>query len=213
MAVGFPLGVFGGILEGMQKFYINNWVQIGFSGVLRAVLIVLYLNRGYGLLTVALITVGLPIFASMVRAVVALRALPVKFRWKYVDRNSFRHMANYSGLTFMIIVASRLRFKTDAVVIGTFLSSAAITYFYAGSRLVDYAGELVSSLAQIFVPMSSQSDAAGNIDRLRKIFVVGNRACAFTIFPITTLFVIMGKSIIEVWLGEAIRRTSPPRFC
>jgi len=202
VAVGFPLGVFGGMLEGMQKFYVNNWVQIGFSGVLRAVLIVFYLNRGYGLLTVALITVGLPVLASIVRAVVALRALPIKFRWKYVSRNSFRHMANYSGVTFMIIIAARLRFKTDAVVIGTFLSSAAITYFYAGSRLVDYAGELVSSLAQIFVPMSSQSDAAGNINRLRKIFVVGNRACAFTIFPITTLFVILGKSIIEVWLGK-----------
>ena len=202
VAVGFPLGVFGGMLEGMQKFYVNNWVQIGFSGVLRAVLIVFYLNRGYGLLTVALITVGLPVLASIVRAVVALRALPIKFRWKYVSRNSFRHMANYSGVTFMIIIAARLRFKTDAVVIGTFLSSAAITYFYAGSRLVDYAGELVSSLAQIFVPMSSQSDAAGNINRLRKIFIVGNRACAFTIFPITTLFVVLGKSIIEVWLGK-----------
>lgn len=202
VALGFPLGVFGGMLEGLQKFYVNNWVNIGFSGIARTILIVIFLNRGYGLLTVALITVGLPVIASVVRGIVALAALPVKFRWKYVDRNSFRHMANYSGITFMIIIAGRLRFKTDAVVIGTFLSSAAITYFYAGSRLVDYAGELVSSLAQIFVPMSSQSDAAGNISRLRKIFVVGNRACAFTIFPITTFFIILGKSIIEVWLGK-----------
>jgi O-antigen/teichoic acid export membrane protein len=87
-------------------------------------------------------------------------------------------------------------------VIGKFLGAAAITYFYAGSRLVDYAGEVVSSLAQIFVPMSSQSDAAGNIDRLRKIFVAGNRACAFTTLPITATFVILGKSIIEVWVGK-----------
>jgi len=202
VAIGFPMGVFGGMLEGLQKFYINNWVNIGFTGILRTILIVVYLNRGYGLLTVALITVGLPIVSAVVRAVVALHTLPIKFRWKYIDRNSFRHMANYSGITFMIIIAGRLRFKTDAVVIGTLLSSAAITYFYAGSRLVDYAGELVSSLAQIFVPMSSQSDAAGNINRLRKIFVVGNRACAFTILPITTFFIILGKSIIEVWLGK-----------
>src|ERR1043166_1625983 len=201
-SLGFSLGVFGGMLEGLQKFYIINWTNIVFSGVIRAVLIVLYLRRGYGLLTVALITVGLPVISSIVRAVIALRSLPIKFRWKYVDRNSFRHMANYSGVTFMIIVAARLRLKTDAVVIGTFLSSAAITYFYAGSRLCDYAGELVSCLAQIFVPMSSQSDAAGNMDRLRKIFIVGNRACAFTIFPITVFFVILGKSIIGVWLGQ-----------
>lgn len=201
VALGFPLGVFGGMLEGLQKFYILNWTAI-VSSLFRVVLIVFYLNRGAGLLTVALITVGMPFLASLVRAAVALASLPVKFSWKYVDRTSFRHMANYSGVTFMIIVASRLRFKTDALVIGTFLSSSAITFFYAGSRLVDYAGEVVSSLAQIFVPMSSQSDAARNMYRLRKIFIAGNRACAFTALPITAVFIIMGKSIIEVWLGK-----------
>ena len=201
VALGFPLGMFGGMLEGLQKFYILNSTNI-VSSLLRVLLIVFYLHRGYGLLTVALITVGLPLLASFVRAGVALHSLPISFSWKYVDRNAFRHMANYSGVTFMIIVAGQLRFKTDAVVIGTFLSSAAITYFYAGSRLVDYAGEVVSSLAQIFVPMSSQSDAAGNMDRLRKIFVAGNRACAFTALPITAVFIILGKSIIEVWVGK-----------
>lgn len=201
VALGFPLGVFGGMLEGLQKFYILNWTNI-VSSLLRVVLIVFYLNRGGGLLTVALITVGLPLLASFVRSAVALHSLPITFAWKYVGRSSFRHMANYSGITFMIIVASRLRFKTDALVIGKFLGAAAITYFYAGSRLVDYAGEVLSSLAQIFVPMSSQSDAAGNMDRLRKIFVAGNRACAFTTLPMTAAFIILGRSIIEVWVGK-----------
>jgi O-antigen/teichoic acid export membrane protein len=202
VALGFPMGVFGGMLEGLQKFYVLNWTNIVFSGLLRVILIVFYLNRGYGLLAVAVITVGLPFAGSIVRAVVALRALPVRFSRRYINRDAFRRMANYSGVTFMIVIAWRLRFKTDAVVIGTFLSSAAITYFYAGSRLVDYAGEVVSSLAQIFVPMSSQSDAAGNADRLRKIFIAGNRACAFVIFPITAIFIILGKSIIEAWVGK-----------
>jgi O-antigen/teichoic acid export membrane protein len=202
VALGFPLGVFGGMLEGLQKFYVLNWTNIIFSSLLRVVLIVFYLNRGYGLLAVALITVGLPVAGSIVRAVIALRALPVKFSRRYITRDAFRHMANYSAATFMILIAWRLRFKTDALVIGTFLSSAAITYFYAGSRLVDYAGEVVASLAQIFVPMSSQSDAAGDVGRLQKIFVAGNRACAFVIFPITAAFVILGKSIIQVWVGK-----------
>ncbi|MGD0568940.1 MAG: polysaccharide biosynthesis C-terminal domain-containing protein [Candidatus Sulfotelmatobacter sp.] len=201
VALGFPLGVFGGMLEGLQKFYILNWTSV-VSSLLRVVLIVFYLNRGAGLLTVAVITVSLPLLASFVRAALALRFLPVTFSWKYVERNSFRHMASYSGVTFMIIVASRLRFKTDALVIGKFLGAAAITYFYAGSRLVDYSGEVVSSLAQIFVPMSSQSDASGNMNRLRKIFVAGNRACAFTTLPMAAVFIILGKSVIEVWVGK-----------
>src|SRR5436309_8389981 len=44
VALGFPLGVFGGMLEGLQKFYILNWTNIVFSSLLRAALIVFYLN-------------------------------------------------------------------------------------------------------------------------------------------------------------------------
>src|SRR5205823_11981642 len=128
--------------------------------------------------------------------------VPLRLGPRYVDRSSLRRIANYSGATFMIILAGRLRFKTDAVVIGTFVSSAAITYFAIGSRLVDYAGEVISSLAQIFVPMSSQSDATGDMDRLRKIFVAGNRACALIIFLIAAILIILGKSVIEVWVGH-----------
>src|SRR5260370_21322882 len=33
----------------------------------------------------------------------------------------------------------------------------------------------VTSLSQIFVPMASQSEATGNLDRVRKIYLAGNR--------------------------------------
>src|SRR5581483_3884012 len=127
-----------------------------------------------------------------------------------VDRSSLRKIANYSGATFMIIVAGRLRFKTDAMVIGTFLSSAAITYFAIGSRLVDYATEVVSSLAQIFVPMSSQMEATGDMSQLRRLFLAGNRACAMIIFPMTAILIVLGKSVIEAWVGPKYVETSYP---
>jgi O-antigen/teichoic acid export membrane protein len=60
VSVGFPLGVFSGILEGLQRFYLLNFTSIS-STLIRAVLIVIALQRGRGLLTVALITVGMPL--------------------------------------------------------------------------------------------------------------------------------------------------------
>ena len=209
VSLGFPLGIFGGILEGLQRFYLLNFTNVC-STLLRALLIVLVLRRGFGLLTVALITVSLPLLASLVNATFVLRLLPLHFHRKYLDRGTLRRIASYSGPTFMIIVASRLRFRTDAMVIGTFLSSVAITYFAIGSRLVDYVGEVVSSLAQIFIPMSSRSDAIGDSEQLKKIFVAGNRACALIVFPVTATLIILGKSVIEVWVGARYIATSYP---
>ncbi|MFZ0322130.1 MAG: oligosaccharide flippase family protein [Candidatus Sulfotelmatobacter sp.] len=200
LALGFPLGISGGILEGMQKFYLLNWTNI-VATLARAVLIIYVLLHGLGLLSVALITVSLPLIASAVRAVIAQHLLAIPYGWKYVSRDSLKQVANYGSVTFMIIVAGRLRFKTDAVIIGSFLSAAAITYFSIGARLVDYTGEVVSSLAQIFTPMSSHFHATGNYAQLRKIFVSGNRACALVMFPMTVALVVMGKSVIEAWVG------------
>lgn len=200
VSLGFPLGVFGGMLEGLQRFYILNWTSIG-STLARAALIVYFLHRGYGLLTVALITVGLPILSSIVRGIIVFRLCPVPLGLRYVDRESFRHMANYGGTTFLVLVAARLRFRTDELVLGTMMSTVAVTYFNIGARIVDYAQEFVSNLAQLFVPMASQSEATGNLERVRKIYIAGNRVCAFLIFPITALLLIFGKNIIRIWMG------------
>ena len=201
LALGFPLGMSGGILEGLQRFYLLNWTNI-VGTVIRAILIVFILHRGFGLLAVAFITVTLPLIMSAIRFVIAQHFLAIQYGWRYVDRESFKQVGNYSSITFLIIVASRLRFKSDAVIIGHYLSAAAITYFSIGGRLVDYAGETVSSLAQIFTPMSSQFHATGDYDRLRKIFISGNRACAFVMFPMCISLVVMGKSVIEAWVGQ-----------
>ncbi|PYV44847.1 MAG: hypothetical protein DMG94_12930 [Acidobacteria bacterium] len=209
VSLGFPLGVSGGVLEGLQRFDARRFPDIG-ATLLKGALIVFALQHGYGLLTVALITVAMPLLASVVCTIIAARLLPVPMGLRYVDGATFREMATYGGTTLIIIVSARLRFRSDSIIIGAFLSSAAITYFNIGARIVDYAGEVVENLAQLFVPMSSQADALGETDRLRKIFVAGNRFCALIIFPICAVLVMLGKSVIEAWVGVRYVETSYP---
>ena len=201
VSFGFPIGVFGGILGGLERFLLMNLTSVG-STLMRALLIIIALQHGHGLLAVALITVTLPLVSGLINAAAVLYHLRLRFGMRYVNRSTLRQIGSYSGTTFIIIVAARLRFKTDALVIGTFLSAAAVTYFTIGARLVDYAGELVQSMAQIFVPMSSQSDALGDLPRLQKIFVAGNRMCALVILPVAAILIVLGKSVIEAWMGK-----------
>jgi len=56
VAIGFPLSIFAGILEGLQKFYFINLIQ-AVATIVRAVLIVLALTYGKGLLIIAFITI------------------------------------------------------------------------------------------------------------------------------------------------------------
>jgi len=200
VSLGFPAGIFGGILEGLGRFYAVNVTNL-VSTVVRSLLIVLALTHGYGLLAVAVITVVLPFLASGVRAAIVLHMLPLRFGWKYVERKALGEIASYSSVSLLLMISYKLRFKTDEIVISTFLSVTAVTFFSIGGRLVDYTQEVVSGLAQLVIPMSGQSDAKGDMDRLRKIFLAGNRSCALIVLPITAALIILGKSVLTAWVG------------
>ena len=201
VGIGFPMGVVGGYLDGLQRFYVNNWANI-VGDLLRLVFILIAIHHGRGLLTIAAITVGAPLFTSLMRSFVAYHIKPVPLGFKYVSRKSLRTIVNYSSVTLLIMIATQLKFKSDNVVIATMISASAVTYFSIGARIVAYAQQVVMALAQNFLPIASQSEATGNMDRLRKVFVAGNRFCAFTALPISTVLIILGKSIIEVWVGK-----------
>ena len=151
VSLGFTAGISGGVLEGLGRFYVVNATNLA-AWILRAGLIVLALRHGYGLLTVAIITVALPFLSSAVRAYIALRVLPLKFGWRYVDRKSLERDSALQQRELYPDDLLKLRFKTDEIVISTFLSVAAVTFFSNGDRLVDYTGEVVSGLARSSSP-------------------------------------------------------------
>jgi len=209
IALSFPLGVFEGAMEGLQKFPTIDITQI-VTALLRAVLIVIALSHGLGLLTVALITVGVGILGRAAFVVIVYRAISFHISWKLIDRSSLRLMASYSLPTFVIGVGDRLRGGIDATVIGIFLSSVAITYFSIGARLVQYGTRLASSMSDIYTPMAAHFDAAGDMAGLRKVLMHGTRACALVLFPICAMLIILGKPIIALWMGPRYVPVSYP---
>ncbi|HZC23826.1 MAG TPA: oligosaccharide flippase family protein, partial [Candidatus Binatia bacterium] len=92
VSLGFPIGVFSGILEGLQRFYVLNSISV-VSTLLRALLIVIALRHGGGLLVVALITVALPLVGGIANFFMALRILPLRLRIGYTNWSSLRVIA------------------------------------------------------------------------------------------------------------------------
>ena len=202
IALSFPLGVFAAVLEGLQKFSWLHLSQIGIT-LLRGLLIAIALTRGGGLVALGIITVAMTLVGYLIIMWLAYRAFPLRFSSQCVDSKSFWQMLRYSGFVFMILVADRLRFQTGPILVGAMISSSAVAYFAIGSKLVEYSTSAVRSMAVIFTPMSSHLHATGDVVRLRQTLVLGNRACALITFPLCAVIVILGRSIIEVWVGAS----------
>ncbi len=208
VALGFPLGVFSCVLEGYQSF---EWLNLTYicASLLRGLLIFLVLSLGGGLRAIALVAVALNLLRHLGCAQIVFRTTPLQLGVKYVDKSMLRELTGFGAVFFVMTIAENLRFQSDAIVIGAFLSSTAITYYSIGSKLAEYPTSIVNSLTHVFTPMTSHYEASGDQEGLRRVFIAGNRACALVIFPLCALLIVLGKPIITVWVGAKYLSSYP----
>lgn len=200
VAFYFPFSIFYGVINGLQRFYITALVAACF-GVLRAAMVVVFLDRGYGLLTLAIVSVGAGVGNNLVCVAVAPRLTRLRFGWRYVSRKTFRMIFNYSATSFVISLANLLRGRADNVVIGAFRSTGAITYYSIGQRLVDYTNRITGSVAGNFNALASHFNSTQNEEGLRRLYIQGNRFCSFALMPVAAGLLILGKQLIAIWMG------------
>ena len=200
-AIGMPLTVFSGVLEGCQRFAFIGTIQT-VAVVLRAALIVIGLSAGHGIVYVGGVTVAFNLAASLVLTGKALLICPPRLvRWQGVHRSTLAALAGFGIVTFWMGIASVLRFQVDAMVVAAFISVPAVTFFAAGGKLATYTIEVVTAMAQVFTPMTSALHATGSVDGLRRVLIVGNRYCAFVAFPMAAGLFLIGSRVIQAWLG------------
>ena len=199
-ALQFSGDVFLGVLQGLQEFWWQFWIST-VAGIVRLVLIIAVLDHGLGLLSISMVAIGLSLSSYIAYVIIAYRRLPLRFFPKLSDADTLKEILSYSTTTFTSIVAGGFTTSAGNTIIGIFLTTADITPFAIANKFIQYLSRIVQSSSVIFTPMSSHFDATGELDRLRRVLILGNRACAFLAFPACIGMLLLGRSAIEVWVG------------
>jgi O-antigen/teichoic acid export membrane protein len=198
-----PWTVFGGILEGVQRFYLVGLIQ-AIAVLIRASLTIAALRSGYGLVALGAISIAATFACNLIYSVAVSRICPeLRVRWSKIRISQWRVLFQFGVITFVISIAQQLRFQADSVVIGAFLSVQLITLFALGAKLVSYSTDAVQFMAQVFTPMSSHFEAKGEFLQLHRVFVIGNRYASLVILPLSVTLLLAGRSLIRVWVGPA----------
>jgi O-antigen/teichoic acid export membrane protein len=208
-AVSVPIGVFSAVLEALQKFIWVSTVQV-ISSILRAGLVVFFLSQGHGLLALAVISVVLNVGGYLAYMFLSFRTCPqLRLGLNYPRWATFKELAAFGAIVFWIAISAQLRFQTDSLVIGSMLTVEAIAVFSIGSKLVAYATDAVQATAMVFTPMASHFDARQELQQLQRVLIMGNRYSSFVMFPIAAILVVLGKTLIRVWVGPAYLESYP----
>jgi O-antigen/teichoic acid export membrane protein len=175
IALYFPFSVYGGVINGFERFYINNVVGT-VSNIAAAIAQVLVLHWGYGLVEVVMATTTLRTLPFVVYRFNAYRAFPsMQIRLALFRKERLRDLTGFSVYLAVIDWASRLNYATDLVVIGIFMTTTAAGIYSVGQRLTDAMFKVTSQLHTLLFPAVVQRAATGEADGQRLLMIKATR--------------------------------------
>ena len=195
-------GVFSGVIVGLQRFDLLNKAGVAI-GALRAVVVVIALGSGGGLITLALIELASILTRCLTSVWWTYRLYPeLRLRLSFGGRQYVGMIFSFSLFSFLLDVATDLIYYSDAVVIGAFLPVAMITFFSIAANMRNYARGLVAGLANTLTPAASKLDAEARHDKLQQLLLGGVRYASLIMLPIALTFILRGKTFIGLWMGQ-----------
>ena len=201
VAAGTAFTVFGAVINGFQRYDINN-ITGTVSSVLVAIVNVAVLWMGYGLIELVVATTIVRVLtywvyrANAYRVFPALNLSPNNFR-----RSRLREVTSFSVFMLLIDWANKLNYSIDAIVIGIILGTTAVAIWSVGQRLAETTQRLTNQLNDILFPNIVDHSASSRTDRLQTLFLVGTRLSLATVVPIGVALMLMGDLLIHAWVG------------
>jgi O-antigen/teichoic acid export membrane protein len=200
-AVVLPFSALNGLLYGVQKVHLNYWLDTLLS-VLNLLFVFIVLKLGYGLIAVAIASLGARFVVSLILIGVARRRCPkIKLRLASVDWKLLKQLASASFYYFLIAIAGLSIFNIDNLVIGAFLGISLVTAYSIASRLTRLPTGLIFSLATVLFPHISELDATRDLARLRTLHIQLTKYSLLMALGICLCLATFGEKVIDLWVG------------
>jgi O-antigen/teichoic acid export membrane protein len=201
IAVGLPLSVFPSVLDGLGRYPIKTTIRTS-ALLVRAPLFLVVVSNGGGLLELAWVITGCNLLEHLAVAVTVWRCLPgLRFAPAFVDRTTFRAIRGYSLDAFVAMVAGRISFQTDGLVIAAFLAPQFITFFSIGNKLVETVKNSLRAATTVLTPAVSSLEARGDLEGIRRVLLTSTRYVLWLVLPLQVGLLTLGKPFLALWMS------------
>ncbi len=201
VAINLWCGVFGGVLIALHRYDLTSSVAV-LQTCLRVAGVVFLLRSGHGILALAIWELCISLAANAALVILCFVIYPrLKVVFGRPDHATLQKLWTYSSYAFLINLAVQVTYYTDNLVVGAFLSPAAVTLYAIGGLLINYSRQIVSSMTTTFTPLASTFEAEGSHDNLRRLLIHGTRAALVVSLPIEMALFFRGHTFIHLWMG------------
>ncbi len=209
IAVGFPCSVFGGIVKGSMDPYMTSLISIATS--LTVVIVnVAVLLAGYGIVTLVAAITAIRLLSYFAYWKNACRVFPpLQIRLSAFRSSRLRELTGFSIALLLIDLANKLNYSTDALIIGTYMSTASVASWAIAQRPAELMQRFSGELNITVFPVVVSSAALGQVDRLRAVFLRGTQLSLAIVIILTICLILLARPLIIFWVGPEFSESIP----
>lgn len=194
--------LFGGVISGYQRYDINAGIEI-FVIILRSSIILIFLPHFNSLLTIAIAHFSLTTLGYIITIFFAKKIADLKFvgLFRKPSKDALKKIFNFSIISVGVSAVGILAVYTDNIIVGAILSSAAITHYSIGSRLIKYSNSMIQVISHVIAPATSELKAKNHENDIAILAEYTVKAFCMITFPVLLTLIIQGKTFIFLWMG------------
>ncbi len=201
VAAGFAFSVFGGVINGFQRYDLNNVVGLA-SSVVIAIVNVAVLAAGYGLVALVAATTAVRLASYVIYRHNAYRVFPaLSISPSLASAGRLREVTGFSVFMLLLDWAAKVNYSMDAIVIGAILGTAQVAVWTVAQRLAEVSQRLTNQLNDVLFPTVVDSDTGNRPDRLRLILVQGTRLSLAAVLPVAFTLGLIAGPVVTAWVG------------
>jgi O-antigen/teichoic acid export membrane protein len=201
VALHFVFSVYGGVINGFELYYVNNIVGGAFN-VLAALVNVLVLWLGYGIIELVASTTFVRVIPYFIYRRNAYKAFPqleirrAHFRWERL-----RELTGFSVYVAIIDWSARLTYATDVFILGVFLNTTVVAIYAVAQRLAEALLRMTNQLQTFLFPAVVSHAVGGGVDDQRRLFVRATRFQLAVAVAMCGAVAAVADVLIRAWVG------------
>lgn len=202
IAVSFPFYTQFGIFDAHLRLDYSSYISIG-KVVARTALFFLFLSWGYGIVTLAILSVSIDLAGYVAMTIMARRLAP----WMNLRRHHFaiskaRELIGFGIYAFVGTVAGNIKGRLDNIVIAANMGLAPVTHFNIATKLNGYFFGALNAFVPAPTSLYARYFGRGELHQIRNKFLILSRIKTILGILGVGAVLIFARPFIAMWVGS-----------
>ncbi len=199
----FPFGIFGEMLQGIQRLDLTNWIRTG-TAITNFIAVGGSVALGFRFSNVILVAMGMALLPGLLSAWFAFRHIEgLSLHPRHFDWRQMKAQLRFSLSAYFVTVSDRVIQQSDRIIVGTFLGVGSVALYQSAAKIGEMLRFAALHIEEMLSPAASHLRACDDTAGLRDLLLRGSRFNFVFVTPLYLLAAVHLDPLIRLLTGMA----------